>query len=173
MQLGAGFMSARTSSGPSSLKLSGGGPQLSLAVGGAIRDNLILFGELVVDSATNPDVEFGGVSAGTARNASASVGGLGGGIAYYIMPANVFLSGAVVASQLSFRDDNNNDSSTDFGLGIDVTLGKEWFVSDNWGLGVAVHFLAATMRDQAVFAGGDRVRWNAVGFAVAFSATFN
>jgi hypothetical protein len=177
MQLGPGFMSAKTSSGGNSLKVSGVGPDLSLAIGGAIRDNLILFGELVVNSATNPDLEVGGVAAESIQDASVSVGGLGGGLAYYIMPANVYLSGALVITQLSF-DDHTNDSFsdnsfTDPGLGIDLTVGKEWFVSDNWGLGVALQFMAASMRAKETTVGIDSPRWNAVGLAVAFSATFN
>jgi hypothetical protein len=173
MQLGPGFMSAKASSGADSVRLSGGGPELSVAAGGAIRDNLILFGEVVVNSATNPDVELGGVAAGTIQDASVSVGGLGGGLAYYIMPANVYLSGALVITELTFDDSTSNNNSTDPGLGIDLTVGKEWFVSDNWGLGVALQFMAASMRDKATTLGSDRPRWNVVGLAVAFSATFN
>jgi hypothetical protein len=174
MQLGPGFTSAKASSGADSVKVSGGGVGLSLAVGGAIRDNLIIFGEIVVDSATSPSREIGGLPAGTFQNGSANLGGVGAGLAYYIMPANVYLSGAVVATTFSLNDSNHdNVGSTDTGLGIDLTIGKEWFVSANWGLGVAVQVLAASMRDQQQFPGGDRPRWNAAGFAVAFSATFN
>jgi hypothetical protein len=174
MLLGPGFTSAKASSGSESIKLSGGGLGLSVAIGGALRDNFILFGELVVDSAISPDLEIRGVKTGTLQNASANIGGLGGGVAYYFMPFNAYLSGALVASRLTIEDRNNDETgSSDLGPALDLTIGKEWFVSDNWGLGVAVQVLLASMKDNEPLANGATATWKAIGFAIGLSATFN
>jgi hypothetical protein len=174
LQLGPGFTSAKASSGPDSITLSGGGFGFSIAAGGALNDNLILFGELLVDSALSPDVEVNGVKTATLDNASAGLGGFGAGVAYYVMPVNLFLSGALTASRLTVNDSNGNEvGSSDLGIGIDLDVGKEWWVSDNWGLGVVGQFFVASMKDKDALPGGDRPTWKVVGFSVALSATFN
>jgi hypothetical protein len=172
--MGPGLTSARASSGPTNVKLSGGGVGFRAAVGGAILENLILFGELVLDSALSPDLEVGGMLTGTFNDGSADIGGVGGGAAYYIMPINVYLAAALVASRFTLHDSGNGQvGATHLGLGFDFTVGKEWFVSDNWGLGIAGQLLLASMKDKVELPGAGRPYWKGVGLSIAFSATFN
>jgi hypothetical protein len=49
-----------------------------------------------------------------------------------------YVSGTFAFSQISLQDENNDEvADTEFGPGLSLVLGKEWWVSDNWGLGVA------------------------------------
>jgi hypothetical protein len=51
---------------------------------------------------------------------------------------------------------------------LDFTAGKEWWVSDGWGLGVAVSAAWFAVEDNEV-----KESWKGPNLAVLFSATFN
>jgi hypothetical protein len=159
--------------GPSDGKMSGGGGGFAFALGGALTRNLILFGELVQSIALDPKVEVGDMSA-TAEDASATLIGIGAGLAYY-MDNNLYLSGTLAFSQISIQDaDNDEVGDTEFGPGLSLVLGKEWWVSDNWGLGLAAQLYAARMKDrQPAFVGAETPTWQALGLNLLFSASFN
>jgi len=167
------------SAGGSSQKISGGGVAFDLALGGSITPNLIIFGTLLGTSVTDPSVTYNGVKS-TATNYTASFSGIGAGAAYYLVPANIFFSGAVLATTLSWRQNTDDPSiddtsySTELGIGFEGLIGKEWWVSDNWGLGGAAQLLVASMKDKSgLDVGGPVPRWNALAFSLLFSATFN
>ena len=48
-------------------------------------------------------------------------------------------------------------------------VGKEWWVTQDWGLGVAGEVLFASMKD----AGDTSITWTGTAFSVVFSATYN
>jgi len=171
LQLGPGYSSMSTSSGGADVTVSGGGLELSIAAGGVVAPNLVVFGQIVGNSSIDPKIEIKGFGSGTA-NGSATVSGFGVGLAYYVMPANVYLSASLLATQLAVADENGDDvGKTDIGAGINLSAGKEWWVSDNWGLGGALQFMAARMKDKGE--AGSKPTWTSVGFALALSATFN
>jgi len=170
---GFGYTSMGADLGPADTKISGGGGGFALALGGALTPNLILFGELLQSIAVEPKVEVGDASA-TAQDASASLVGIGAGLAYYLSN-NLYLSGTLAFSQISLQDaDNQEVADTEFGPGLSLVVGKEWWVSDNWGLGMAAQLYAATMKDRGpAVAGGDAPTWQATGLNLLFSASFN
>ena len=95
---------------------------------------------------------------------------LGIGLTYYL-PINVFLSGSIGLASFNLQDngdDGNIEGSTEEGLGFQVAVGKEWWVSDNWGLGVSAAFTYGSAEDK--HDAGDA---SAYGINVMFSATFN
>lgn len=149
------------------LKVSGGGGAFGLAFGGAVSDNVIVYGELFDDIAVGPEVEANGMTA-TADDISAGVIGVGAGIAYYFIPANVYISGTVSASQLSVQEDGEETGETEFGLGLSAMVGKEWWVSDNWGLGIAGKVFLGQMDEK-----GADYTYSASALALVFSATYN
>jgi hypothetical protein len=170
---GFGYTSMGADLGPSDTKISGGGGGFALAIGGALTPSLILFGELLQSIAVEPKFEVGDASA-TAQDASASIVGIGAGLAYYLSN-NLYLSGTLAFSQISLQDaDNQEVADTEFGPGLSLVIGKEWWVSANWGLGVAAQLYAATMKDRGpAVAGGDAPTWQATGLNLLFSASFN
>jgi hypothetical protein len=166
--LGGGFTSVSGSEGGvTTLKYSGGGPSFAIAVGGAVAPNLALFGNLFFTGSSQPKVSSGGYSTDTSGDTL--VGGFGAGIVYYFMPVNIFISGAVAAVQFEADDsDGKTARQSDFGVGFQGLIGKEFRVSEHWGLGVALElFGASSMKDKD----DPAMSWSAGAFNVLLSAT--
>lgn len=133
----------------------------NFAIGGIIANNLALHGTLWGWSITDPTVKVDGTS--TSASGDLSMGAFGGGVTYYFMPANVYLSGSVGLGILT-----SEDESTDPGFASDLTIGKEWWVGTKWGLGVAGAFGYHNIPEKDFDA-----RWEGYSFAVRFTATLN
>src|SRR5262249_28220230 len=100
LRLHLGVGGTRMTADDPDVTISGAGGALGIAVGGAVAENLIIYGELLADIASNPDIKFGGFTSST-EDTSAGVVGIGAGLAYYFMPINVYISGTVAASRLT------------------------------------------------------------------------
>jgi hypothetical protein len=156
MDLGFGY----SSSWAGGTTLSGASSAIGLGIGGNIDDNLALFGELFGSGVSRP--EMNGQSSSID---SVAIGGLGAGLTYYLMPANVFFSGVLGIGSMTQRL-GGVDNDTRAGLVARFGTGKEWFVSESWGLGIAAYLNVAVQRDYT-----DRT-WRTLAPIVAFSATF-
>jgi hypothetical protein len=169
LQFGGGYLTTSESTGGSTLKVSGGAGSFGMAVGGAVIENLIIYGEFTGMFVSDPSVSYRGNSA-TASGTTMTLSAFGPGVAYYIEPFNMYLSGTMLFAKLSMSnsDSNDNFASSDLGFGAHFNVGKEWWVSTNWGLGAAFQFQFASMKDKGV---DDRI--TALGFAALFSATYN
>ena len=64
---------------------------------------------------------------------------------------------------------SGTSSSSQAGFGAKVGVGKEWWVGDHWGLGLAGQFFLGINQDT----GGDPPTWATLGGGLAFSATYN
>jgi hypothetical protein len=64
---------------------------------------------------------------------------------------------------------SGSDASTNWGFGARAALGKEWWVSDHWGLGLVGHLSMSFNQDQ----GTNPPTWTSWAFTAAFSATYN
>ena len=172
LQLGFGYTSMSTGSSTSDLKVSGGGAGFGIAIGGAVSKNVIIYGTIVDSLASNPTVERDGISQ-TANGASAGVVGLGGGLAYYL-DNNVFFAGSLLASRLVINDTNGNQiGKSDWGFTFEGLFGKEWWVSDDWGIGASLQVMLGRMKDQDTFATASPPTWSVAAFNLLFSATYN
>jgi hypothetical protein len=110
---------------------------IGFAVGGAIAEDWILAGEIWgVAGPQNVDPPGKGLL----------VWGYAVAVVHYFMPANVYLSASPGITRLMFVTGNTSVSS-DWGPGVKVTLGKEWWVGDHWGLGVAAELLLTFNKD--------------------------
>jgi hypothetical protein len=99
------------------------------------------------------------------------IGGVGPGVAYFFMPLNLYLSGTLLLQRVTLsesNDSNRGQALTDVGLAASLMVGKDWWVSDNWGLGVAAQFLLGSARDHY-----DDSNWTTAAFALMFTATYN
>jgi len=171
MHIGGGYTSLTANSPGDKFTISGGSLALGVAAGGTIAPNLILFGTLYDNIISDPDITSNGVPEGQQFGTDAHLLGLGIGLAYYLMPANVYFAGAVTATWMRL-DDNYYDQTyleTDTGIGFQGLVGKEWWVWPGWGLGVAGQLALASMK-SAVFAD---TRWTGVSLSLLFSATYN
>jgi hypothetical protein len=161
---GYGATSADTPLGE--LDISGPAGDVNFAIGGAVAPNLILHGTLWGWAVSEPDVELGGASA-TAEDATLSMSAFGVGITYYMMPANFYISPSIGAAELEIEEDNVSANS-DTGIAFDFTLGKEWWVGDNWGLGVA-----GDVNFHKIPDGDLDEDWTGPGLGLRFTATMN
>jgi hypothetical protein len=169
LHLGGGFTSiSRNDGSGGTVKYAGGGPSLAVAVGGAVAPNLALFGSFFVTGASQPTVTGSLYGNGT-FNGDILVGGFGAGVAYYFMPVDIYLSGAVGAVNLQADDsDGKTTYQSKVGVGFQGMIGKEFWVSEHWGLGAAIEFVGApSMKDKDT----SSVSWSAGAFNLLFSAT--
>ncbi len=164
--LGLGYTSMNLED--ADLTVSGVGGAFGIAVGYAVSENLIIFGELFDDIAVNPEIKMGGMTLDT-EDVNAGVVAIGAGIAYYIQPSNIYVSGTLSWGQLTVQQDGREVGESDFGPGVSLMVGKEWWVSNNWGLGAALQVYAGSMKDSQD--GGPT--WRTTAAAIVGSATFN
>jgi hypothetical protein len=153
---------------------SSGGNALSLAIGGALSPNVILFGELFVQSAGKFTVDAAAMPPTTA---GAAVGGLGIGAAYCFMPVNVCLTGTLAQTSVSFSgalDVGRSKKTTGAAGALKLSVSKEWWVSSDFALGVVGAYLTtAGMTDTTPLGTIAAPVWHASSYALLASVTFN
>jgi len=162
LRLAPGIAFAEANNDGLSLEFSGSGVELDLAIGGMIAENLALHGTIFGWLITDDNVDLGGVT-GTADIDMTAVGA---GLTYYFMPVNIYLSGSIGMGQLTGSGDVTGES--DSGPAAMVSVGKEWWVSGRWGLGLAgvLGFVSLPESDATD-------NWKGWNLALMFSATFN
>ncbi len=172
--IGGGYHKASTEFMDTDLAVKGPSGSFQIALGGNVSRNLIIYGEAFGDAIVEPTVEFGGDEM-EADNVTASIGGIGVGLAYYL-DSNVYFSGTLAATQLRWSEDNGDveeDFDTEVGPAFVGQIGKEWWVSDNWGMGLAGQLLFSSNKDNDDAVGPEDVTWTTVGFSLLFSATYD
>lgn len=168
MNLGAGAMSSTTTSSGDKWEFSGAASQLGIAVGYAVVENFIIAGDLWLASVTDPSVKAGGSSLGATDNAQ-TLYGLGLNFTYYFMPLGMYVTVVPSAWGLDVRAFGLTHHTAP-GFAFRAAIGKEWWVSDNWGLGLNLQYAHSANRDKNFV---DRPTWRTDWFGVAFSATYN
>jgi hypothetical protein len=166
LDLGVGYMKSSIDASPS-LGIKGAGPEFGLLLGGPIAENLVIGGHLWIVGSISPTLEQGSLSASTNTDTSNTLVALGPNITYYLMPANAYLSVSPSITRLSITTGQSTGTS-DAGFGMQLAVGKEWWVSGNWGLGLAGQFMFSTNNDRD---GGPQI--TTLAGALAMSATFN
>lgn len=150
----------------------GGGWSSSIDIGGAPARDLVIFGRARGSWLLDPTLKVGGDKRATPDDLVVDQGMLGAGINYYVMPINIYLGGAIgfawVERTRGDREEDEDDDG-DVGFGIDLDAGKEWWIADNWGIGVALRLSLASVPasdidPEAMFGCGS--------IAVLFSATY-
>ena len=163
LRLSVGPGGAQTEFGD--LKISGVTGDFDFAIGGVIARNLALHGTIFGWSAADPNLEIGGIS--REIEGTATVSSIGGGVTYYFMPVNLYVSGSAGLAILSVET-VFGAGETDIGPGFGITLGKEWWVGNSWGLGVA-----GTGGYHSVPEKNIEGNWSGFNIAVRFTATLN
>ncbi len=168
---GGGVANTTIDDATGKLHLDGTSGDLNFAIGAIVAPNLALhfttWGWLLSDpdgELTIPGVGFG---SGTVEG-DVDMTAFGAGLTYYFMPANFYLSGSVGAATLEFDSADLGNFETNYGLALDLTVGKEWWVGNSWGLGLNGGFSYHSLPDKEL-----DENWAGTGFALRFSATFN
>lgn len=152
------------------IKMDGIGADLEVAIGGIVAPNLAVHGTIWGWMITDPDAEIelsGLPPASGTIDGDFSLSAVGAGLTYYFMPVNIYLTGSLGIGQLSF-DIGGLTLDSDTGFSLEAAVGKEWFVSDRWGIGVAVGITYHTISDADV-----DENWSGISIPVRFSATLN
>jgi hypothetical protein len=150
------------------LKLDGAAGTFGVAIGGTIANNLILAGHLYASSASNPTASSSNGASVSTTDTTLTMVGVGPELTYYFMPANVYVSGTVALTRLALTM-NGSTADSNAGVGVLLALGKEWYVSDKWGIGAAGQFRWSSNQDN----GTNAPTISTWGLGIAFSATYN
>jgi hypothetical protein len=151
-------------------KFDGTGADLEIAIGGIVTPNLAVHGTLWGWLISDPDadIELLDVIEGSGTvEGDFSLNGIGAGLTYFIMPVNMYLTGSVGFGSLTF-DFGGLSLESDTGFSLEAAIGKEWFVSDRWGIGLAVGVTYHSISDPDA-----PENWTGVSIPVRFSATLN
>jgi hypothetical protein len=175
MQLGFNSTHLSADSTRDNWEFKGGGASLALALGAALDQHFILYGEFFVAGSSSPDVNHNGATAGTVAGGGSDVYGIGPGMAYYFEPVNIFVAATLALAKVRvYSADDTNLQQSKWGAALEVLLGKEWWVSDNWSLGVSGQMILGTMNgEHPVEAGGQIPTWKVTSFSLLFSTTYN
>lgn len=157
--------------------VAGTGFTAAVALGAAILPNLVVFAELTHSVASDPTRKINADPATKLTDYDVDLAGFGPGLAYYLVPVNLYFSGTLTFPKLtsSYNGVSGSEASgtdlyivTNVGIGATLMVGKEWWASANWGLGVAgiVHLasMSATTEDARV---------TARALSLVLSATYN
>ena len=151
----------------------GTGSLFDIKVGGAIKENFILHATLASTALIGPKVTSSNSGSGKAsNNLNISESMIGGGVTYYFMPTNVFLSASVGVGSYTITDTKNDDinGSTDNGFAMQLKIGKEWWISKRWGLGAALTYGKTIVNNSY---SGYEENLNSNRISILFNATFN
>ncbi|HZJ53343.1 MAG TPA: hypothetical protein VFD38_04330 [Myxococcaceae bacterium] len=158
LDIGVGYLGTSASQGGPTL--SGAALPLSIVIGGAVAEDWIIAGDLWAAAGPSPGGSTWGATA---------VAGVGLNVTHYFMPANVFVSLSPSFTALTLDNGMGFVDRTKTGFGAKLALGKEWWVSAHWGLGVAVEGFFASNHDH----GTGTATWTTFGGGFLFSATYN
>jgi hypothetical protein len=140
----------------------------SISAGGAVSENFVVSAVLYDGVIQNPTVSLSSYGSASTSGTSVALIGFGPQLTWYFMPANLYLSAAVALTKVTLQYTGYN-GSTNVGIGGRLSLGKEWWVSDHWGLGMAGQLLTSFNTDT----GTTSPTVTTLGFGALFSATYN
>ena len=177
LQLGPNWVGIKAKSSFGTSSYDGSGASVAAALGYSVTRQLVLYFQVLDTGAIDATAKMNGATVFTgATNLSTDVIGYGPGAAFYFGP-NVFAAVTFMVAKAQLTDANNNDRLLDeskSGFGFEMLFGKEWWVSDNWGLGVSGELIFGSMKgkDQDLLL-GEMPTWTTTSIAVLFSATYN
>lgn len=166
LRLSVGFGTAQTKFSDPVIPMEASGltSDFNIAIGVVVTPNLTVHATLFGWHVEYPDIELNGIPVVVEGNVY--MDSYGGGVTYYFMPTNVYVSGSAGVATLSVE--TTEGGKTDFGPAFEITLGKEWWVGNSWGLGVAgavgYHSVPEKVIDE---------NWSGFNLAVRFTATLN
>ena len=171
LALGPSYTTMRGQSSEGSLVLRAAGAGLNMTLGGALSENLVVYGEVALQSTLDAGVEASR-GAGAAPGTSVTTAALGAGLGYYLMPSNVYLTGSLLIGQARAVDLPTERllGKTDFGPAVALSVGKEWWMTPSWTLGLLIRAQLARFRDPG--RGHAGTMWNATALSASLSATF-
>ena len=165
----------------------GRGGRLGMAIGVALEENVILYGMAmagslnVVKGRDRVEKDHGWLGLEYWETQRAYISDVGGGLSYYWIPDNIFAGVEFYGHQESYRrlyhkpvflygspDRYRYDVAK--GPAIQINVGKEIWISDNWALGILV---AAEAAQSHMFRDDHRVFFRTVYLTGGLTLTYN
>ncbi len=156
--------------GGADIDLSGTSGDVDLAIGGMVQPNLAIHATIFGWSVSDPDadIRIGTLSGKGTLNGTATMSAIGPGVTYYVMPANLYFTGSLGVGRFKLSDTTDVDGESKSGFALALGLGKEWWVGNQWGLGLSGGLTSHSIADKDV-----SENWSGTSFGVRFSATMN
>jgi hypothetical protein len=131
---------------------------LDFRAGGQVGPpNLFITGEAFLRYGNTPTFSAQGMSQDF-NGINTTELGIGPGIDYYVMPSNVYVGATVAYVHRSYSGTDQatgqSASATWTGFGVIGDAGKEWMVSPNTGLGLALQLYAASLSENGTSTSG-------------------
>ena len=168
-QIGFGNLAGEIKADGGTQTVNGLASSFGLSVGGVVSEGLVLHGTFAISSISAEKVD-GGAPITAEQDRNFSVSSLGFGMTYYT-PANLWFSAGLAPHQMTLSTSSSNcdaadcpqDTQTeDYGMGLRAGVGYEWWVDNDWAIGLGV---------EGFGAGGSDI--TAYGMTTMFTATFN
>ena len=174
--LGGGGMGEDLDGDSRDVAYAGGGLLWAIDVGAGLTDTLSVQARLGQTSFFGPQRKIDGIEVELDEGRNLSVTLFGAGITYHFMPINLYVTAIGGLSDLRITDGQNPDEYDEdeatVGFGMNLDVGKEWWVVPQTGIGVAGRFMWATGGTENAQGrrnvSADR---NLLGFGVVFSVT--
>ncbi len=122
------------------LDVSGAGLLLGLDLGTALGASTTLHARLSEMSLPDPGIRADGETLTPRGDATRAPTYLGAALTHYLMPLHLYGTASVGLAVLRRPGFDGDTSLGDVGWGLNVDVGKEWWVSDNWGVGLAARY---------------------------------
>jgi hypothetical protein len=168
LDLGGGYLKSEFDEGGLQMMMDGGAGEFSIAVGYNVVPNFIIGGQLWGATVGDADLEVN--DAAVPADVTLTLGGIGVNLTYYFMPINVYVQATPSITTLTGEIDGE-DADTDAGFGIRFAVGKEWWVSDSWAIGLNAQAAFSSNDDEAP--GGPSGSFASQWYGLAFSATYD
>lgn len=149
----------------------GVGESFSLQLGGYIVPNLALHADLLGASSEHTVVAYENDDEDVSTDQRLSLGTVGLGVTYFIMPYNLSLTGSLMFGEMHINPERSPSYRTDYAVLGKFGVAKEWAVSDYWGLGVGGSALFGYGRGEN--ADGEDFDAGIGGFTIDFVASYD
>lgn len=173
-QIGFGNLAGEIKADGGTQTVNGLASSFGLSVGGVVSEGLVLHGTLAISSIPGAELESATTTQTTVitteQEQNFSVTSLGFGMTYYT-PANLWFSAGLAPHQMTLSTSSISCDTTecepdkttdDYGMGLRAGVGYEWWVSDDWAIGLGVEGFGAGGSDISTY-----------GMTTMFTATFN
>jgi hypothetical protein len=154
------------------VSLSGTGGSFGVNVGFALAPGKILSLDLAQSLVFAPTLKIGDAEFDSDDDVEFGLQYAGVAGTMYFGASNFYLTGGLGAMILTFRAPGTEDAESDVGFGARVGVGKEWWVTPNWGMGVAGELVLGSVTSKDEVSDED-LSFGVASINLAFSATYN
>ena len=153
------------------ISVTGTGFNLGFLIGTALETNLIAHASFFVNSISGP--KFNDVKVDNKIAFDETF--LGAGMTQFFSPSNTFISGNIGFGKFTITDNSEGNSnyavSTEGGFGFQLKAGKEWVISEKWGIGVMAFYSGTYLKSTPT--PNIEERWDSSRYGISFNASFH